>query len=107
MEINGQQNTVQQTTTPASSAQTQPVNEQETQAQETELSTESTVNLSPEAQKLSEDSTSNETTTIISTQEEAEESVTQFQQDAANDPSLTESAQSNTLTSDQVSRLIG
>jgi len=107
MEINGQQNTVQQTTTPASSAQTQPVNEQETQAQETELNTESTVTLSPEAQKLSEDNTSTETTTTISTQEEAEDSVAQLQKDAANDPSLTQSAQSNSLTSDQVSRLIG
>jgi len=107
MEINGQQNTVQQTTAPASSVSTPPVNEQETQAQETELNTESTVNLSTEAQKLSEDDTSNETTTTLSTQEEAEESVAQFQQDAANDPSLTQSAQSSSLTSDQVSRLIG
>jgi len=107
MEINGQQNTVQQTT-PASSVSTPPpINEQETQAQETELSTESTVNLSTKAQRLSEEDTSNETTTTISTQEEAEESVAQFQQDAANDPSLTQSAQSSSLTSDQVSQLIG
>lgn len=107
MEINGQQNTVSQTAVPVSSTDAQPVNQQETQAKESGLNTVSTVNISTEAQKLASENETTEKTAAISTKEEAEKSVSQFQQDAANDPSLTQAAQSNSLTSDQVSRLIG
>ncbi len=107
MEINSQQNNIQQATTPANSAAAQPVTEQETQAKESQLNTTSTVNVSTAAKKLSAETETTSAATPITTKEQAEKSVTQFKKEAANDPSLVQSAQSNSLTSDQVSKLIG
>lgn len=107
MEINSQRNNIQQSTTPANSAAAHPVTKQETQAKESKLSTTSTVNVSTEAKKLSAETETKSAVTPITTKEQAEESVTQFKKEAANDPSLVQSAHKNSLTSDQVSRLIG
>ena len=63
-----------------------------------------TVSFSAAAIALST-STDNEST--INTEEDAQAAVQQFQQDAANDPTLTQEAQSTNLTSDVVSQLIG
>lgn len=106
MEINSLQSGAQQPLSSTESTQQPPVNEQEELAQETDLSADSTVTLSTESQSLSS-STETETESQITSEEEAEESVAQFQEDAANDPVLTQEAQSNNLTSEVVSRLIG
>lgn len=107
MEINGQQNNIQQSSTPVNTNTAQPVNQQETEAKENNLSTTSTVNLSTEAQKLSSKAEVSSSATPITTKEQAEDSVNQFKKDAANDPVVTQAAQSKSLTSDQVTRLIG
>lgn len=107
MEISTQLTNSQPAASSVNSSTAQPpVNEQQTQAKEAELNTVSTVNLSPAAQKLAADEPEG-TTSSINSAEEAQESVAQFQQDAANDPSLTQAAQSNSLTSTEVQRLIG
>jgi len=105
MEISPLQSSTQPLTSTESTAQP-PVNEQEELAQETDLNTESTVTLSSEAQNLSS-STETDSESTVNTEAEAEAAVTQFQQDAANDPVSTEEAQSSNLTSEVVSRLIG
>ncbi len=107
MEINVQQTNTQQSATPISSAATPPITEQQSQAKESGLNTASTVNLSTEAQKLSTEPKNTENAQPLTTRKQAEESVIQLQKDAANDPVQTQLAQSNSLTSDQVSRLIG
>ncbi len=83
-----------------------PVNEKELQAEESGLTTDSTVNISAEAQGSGNDSNTVPQTEINSS-EQAQQSATQFQEDAANDPVLAQNAQSSNLTSEQVKRLIG
>jgi len=104
MEINSVQTSTQQSASSTEATQQQPVNEQEERASETDLNTESTVTLSTEAQNLS---SSTETESSINNEEEAQESVQQFQQDAANDPTVTQDAQSSNLTSKVVGELLG
>jgi len=104
MEINTQ--TVAPPTTSQTASTPPPVNEQEVQAQETELNTDSTVNISTEAQKASSTTeTPNETT--IENEGEAQDAADQFATDAANDPVLAQEAQSSSLTSNEVGRLLG
>jgi len=107
MEIKGQQNNIQQSSTPVNINTVQPVNQQETEAKENNLNTTSTVNVSTEVQKQSSGGKAPRAATPITTKQQAENTVTQFKKDAANDPVATQNAQSNSLTSDQVSRLIG
>jgi len=108
MEINTQTSSLQSVASTESTLQ-QPVNEQEEVANETDLSTESTVTLSSEAQSLSSsaEASSADNESTINTEEDAQAALQQFQQDAANDPTLTQEAQSSNLTSDVVSQLIG
>lgn len=107
MEINQQHHNIQQTTASSSSATAQVFSEQDTQANESNLNSVSTVNVSTEAQKLSTDTKASTASPAITNQEQAEESVSQFKKDAANDPVLAQAAQSHSLTSERVSRLIG
>lgn len=104
MEINTQnvapQTTSQTTSTPP------PVNEQEVQAQETDLNTDSTVNISTEAQNAST-STETPSDTILDNSDDAQEAADQFATDAANDPVLAQQAQSSSLTSNTVGQLLG
>lgn len=104
MDINTQTIVPQTTTQPTSSPP--PVNEQEVQAQEAELNTDSTVNISTEAQKASS-TTETPTGTILGNEDEAQEAANQFATDAANDPVLTQEVQSSSLTSNEVGRLLG
>jgi len=107
MEINTQQPFPQSTNTPISPVNQQPVNVQQEEAKETGLKTESTVTLSAEAQKPSSSTEAGNNKAQITTKQEAQASVAQFQRDASNQPSLTQQAQNNDLTSTQVQRLIG
>jgi len=104
MEINTQnvapQTTSQVNTTPP------PVNEQEVQAKESDLNTDSTVNISTEAKNASS-STETPSTTILGSAEEAKDAADQFAKDAANDPGLIQQAQSRSLTSNTVGQLLG
>jgi len=106
MNINTQHVNTQQAASSVNPATPQPVNNKEKQAQENELKTESTVNLSTEAQKLPADTESSPKKTLNS-KEDADDSVLQLKKDAANDPVLTQQVQSNSLTSNEVSRLLG
>jgi len=106
MEISPLQSSAQQPLSPTESTTQPPVNKQEELAKETNLNTASTVTLSSEAKNLSS-STEESSESTITSQAEAEASVAQFQQNAANDPGPTQAAQSSNLTSEVVSRLIG
>jgi len=106
MNINTQHVNTQQAASSVNPTTPQPVDNKEKQAQENELKTESTVNLSTEAQKLSTD-TETSSKNNLESKEDAEDSALQFKKDAANDPVLTQQVQSNSLTSNEVSRLLG
>ena len=109
MEIDTQQVSTQLLNTQTSSSAQQRVdNELDKEIEETALSTDSTLDLSDAGQTLAAATvTETNDTTEVDNEEDAQQSVEQFQQDAANDPSLTEQAQSNNVTSDAVQSLIG
>ena len=109
MEIDTQQLSTQLLNTQETSTTQQPVdNEQDNEIEETALNTDSTSEISDGGQVLAS-STVTETsdTAEINNEADAQQSVEQFQQDAANDSSLTEQAQSSTVTSEIVESLIG
>lgn len=108
MEIDTQQLSQVSTAQVNSTVQQPADNELDNETEETALSTGSTSEISDGGQILAS-STVTETsdTAEVDNEADAQQSVEQFQQDAANDSSLTEQAQSNNITSDIVESLIG
>lgn len=104
MEVTNNQQTVQ--VIPAVNQQVIK-DEQNTKGQDIIQNSDVTVNLSSEAVKLSSATEKSSTSQLqITNEKQAKKAVDEFKSSAANDPSLTQKVQNNSLTSNETSRLI-